>query len=235
MNASGGIRCLFLLAALSLFSGPTASLGGDFGHCQSARVIVARLADVNPDSLTASARDLLFCLDHSVDGIVFGRFPFRLPSWQLLRNIRRSYSRLGANPEVVAALERMAAAKDSQIKLRAFRALALYGSKSKCDTLLGYVGGFQDDNWEQIKVAMILAVAGDERGVELAISLWDNRPEDTMDIWNGRLLDALYYHSTPGAVAFIEKVAETGRGSVIRRRARWMLQNPMSVAASWKL
>lgn len=179
---------IFLVGMTILILAPIALKAGDFGHCQSAATIIEVLAKVDPDNLTPAGENVLLCLDISVDGRLFCRYPDHLPSWQILRNIRREYRNLGRNPEVVKALERITISRDERTR-------------------------------NMVSIA-------------LAIEAWRFKPDN---IWKARLLDALYYQSTAEAIAFIESIVKGDGSELLKRRARWMLRNPMPVADSWKL
>jgi hypothetical protein len=205
-----------------LLTSPGALSAGECVDAMNAPEIIRQLSCVDPDSVPYDARYLLGCLDHHVGFLEARPGSGNLPSWRLLRNTRRLYRDFGRNPELVAVLKRMFTSKDPFVRSSAAGALALYGQGGYSDSLT--VAGASS-----LEAIMLLAVVGDTTGARLAI---DAYPGSRVKLI---LLDALYYQSTPAAVDFIARVAQDSSDQAAADRARWMLENPMPVEASWKL
>ena len=196
------------------------------GECVDAmnpNEIIRRLAGADPDGLPLEAGYVLGCLDYRVSALRWRPDPL-LPSWRLLRNIRREYRDLRRKHELVAVVKPLLQSSSSGVRSSAARALVLYGETTYTDSLV--IGGRLAG-----RNAMVLAVAGDTMSVGATIEAY--RSPDS----RGRLalLDALYYLSTPRAVCFITAIASDSADVGGAERAQWMLGNPMPVEASWRL
>jgi len=189
-----------------------------------ARGIIRMLSDIDPDNIPADARSFLGCLSRGVTSFTSRAGQGHLPSWRGLRNARRRYRDLGRNAEVVAVLEHVCISEDSRIRSSAALALVLYGQSSYRDSL-------DIGDPPSAGRIMLLAILGDSSGVEPAIDAYSSSEERQ----KLKLLDALWYQSTPPAIEFIAAVARDSTGTPAVERARWMVENPMPVEASWKL
>ena len=209
---------LALLAPLESLS------AGECVHAMDASGIVRMLSDIDPDNVPSDAASFLGCLSQGVRAFVSRANRGHLPSWRGLRNARREYRDLGRNSEVVAVLEHVCTSEDSRVCSSAAVVLLLYGQSSYRDSV---------DMGDPPSVGriMLLAVLGDSSGVELAINSYSSSEEWQKQV----LLDALWYQSTPPAVEFIAGVARDSTDTPAVERARWMVENPMPVEASWKL
>jgi len=225
LSCTLGLRLMCVAALFLALLAPVGSLSaGECVHAMDACEIVRVLSGIDPGDVPPDAALFLGCLSHGVRTIMFRANRGHLPTWRGLRNTRREYRDLGRDLEVVAVLEHICTSEDPRVRSSAAAALLLYGQSSYRDSL--DIG--DPPSVDQI---MLLAFLGDSSGVELAIDSYPDSEERQKQV----LLDALWYQSTPPAVEFIAGVARDSTDTPAVERARWMVENPMPVEASWKL